>query len=148
ILYTYDNARKVIKTNLLYAYGASQGEIIWKYTYDANNNIQTIIDPVSGDTIIKVKSYDNKPNFLWGNQWIKYILNDPTSGYFPQNYFLFSVNNPLEWSINDNRSGLIIPVVNAYYTYNSKGFAIKDSVVFRDPAGDFEGVQTSVFTCY
>jgi len=147
ILYTYDNAGKVIKTNVLYVYGTSQGEIIWKYTYDNKNNIQTIIDPVSGDTIIKVKSYDNKPNFLGGNQWIKYILNDPTSGYYPMNYFLFSANNPLEWSINDNSGGLIVPVVNAYYTYNNNGFAVSDSVVFRDPGGDFAGVQTSAFTC-
>ncbi|MCY7293753.1 MAG: hypothetical protein LH615_16370 [Ferruginibacter sp.] len=147
ILYTYDNAGRVIKTNLLYVNAGVPGEIIWKYNYNTGNNIQTIIDPVSGDTIIKVKSYDNKPNFLGGNQWIKYILNDPTSGYFPMNYFLFSANNPVEWSINDNFGGLIIPVVNAYYKYNSKGYAVSDSVVFRNPAGDFSGVQTSVFNC-
>jgi hypothetical protein len=145
--FTYDEQGRMVKSDRIYVNNYAQGEVIWEYTYDIKGNVQTIMQKGETVPLFKAISYDDKPNSTGANQWIKYILNDPGSGYLALNYLLFSANNATEWSLADNFFATA-PTVNCYYTYNAGGSVTRDSVVFHDPVnGEFYDIQTNSFNC-
>lgn len=148
-IFSYDDLGRLVKSDRIYVNGYAAGEYIWKYAYDTKNNVQTIIQEGIATPIFQAKTYDDKPNFTNANQWIKYILDDPGSGYILLNYSLFSANNATQWLIADKAVGFDTPLtVDCIYKYNPTDFVIKDSIVFRDPVnGDFSDVQSNLFKC-
>lgn len=153
IIYTYDSSGRIIKYDAIY----TSSENVWQINYDTKSNVSTIIvadekGPISGfgvgDTVYKAKSYDGKPNFANANQWVKYMLPLPEMGYFLNIYLVFSANNATEWSVNDRFNAFIFHSEQAFYQYNNKGFAVKDSIISKDPVyGDYTDVQVNSFNC-
>ena len=99
---------------------------------------------INGTSYIEneASKYDDKPNFMGGNKWLKFILYN--SGVDIYYYFrMFSKNNSLEWN-QDFGDGFKYQFT-ADYEYNNYGFANKSNLHSLEFGGDFTELSSS--TC-
>lgn len=140
---TYDSKGQIIKFgtislsnpqyNAVESYEYNDMGNVTKVTYTSQNGTTSYIEN-------EVSKYDNKPNFMGGNKWLKFILYN--SGVDIFYYFrMFSKNNSLEWNI-DFGDGFKY-LFSADYEYNSYGFANKSNI--HSDFGDFTELSSS--TC-
>ncbi len=76
----------------------------WSFQYDAKHNVKKVTVkssnggtayPADGYTFAEILKYDDKPNYLGGNQWLKYIM--LRGGLDINSVILTSVNNAVDW---------------------------------------------------
>ncbi len=156
--FLYDDKGQMIRIDNINAqrpfYNSSEN-----YTYDQKGNVIKVVKAASnGGTVYdipfteyEVLSYDNKQNFLGGNQWLKYIF------FYTQlhdyEFMMFSKNNVVDWLWRPEAYSFYSP--EAYYLqsnidYNHQGFANKVNIRFFDFYGSenyFEFARTSSSTC-
>ena len=129
------------------------------YTYDQKGNVIKVVMAASnGGTIYdipfteyEVLSYDNKQNFMGGNQWLKYMFF--YTELYDYEFMMFSKNNVVDWLWRPEAYSFYFP--EAYYLqstldYNHQGFANKVNIRFFDFYGAenyFEFARTSSSTC-
>ena len=109
-IYDYDNKHNVTKVTLKSANGGTAF--------------------IPGYTEYEATKYDDKPDFMSGNQWLKYILID--AGIDQYNWMMFSVNNVVNW--HWGYQGGYNPVTSTLQ-YNAKGFATTVSLHVFDVEG-------------
>ncbi|MEO6328032.1 MAG: hypothetical protein ABIO55_03835 [Ginsengibacter sp.] len=126
--------KQVITNLLLPRYNSSetyeynnQGNVT-KVTRQAENGGTVYSDPF---TEYEVTQYDHKPNFMSGNQWLKYILSN--TGFEPFQFMMFSKNNAVDWLWGFD------PLYHVTFTstleYNPGGFASKVNLDLFDVDG-------------
>jgi hypothetical protein len=108
------------------------------YEYDENHNVAKVTwEAQNGGTVFlpaftayEVSKYDHKPNFMSGNQWIKYILmHSELDSYI---FMMFSANNAVDWHWGFQGG---FNAVTSTLEYNSDGFANKVNLHLFDVDG-------------
>ena len=125
-------------------------DITYEYKYNNNGNVISIKHiPQTGTayTEYAFTSYDNKPNFITGSIWIRYML--IYTGLDPFYQLLFSKNNPKDWTWYNSYG---IPgaheIFTSSFTYNNEGFANTVNMSVEDNVyGNFTVTRNAVSTC-
>jgi hypothetical protein len=141
---------KRISSNLLNpAYNFAQ-----TYQYNNRGNVVKVIAAAQNGgtiynpavTVFEATRYDNRYNFMSGNQWIKYLLFYSDEEDYA--YSLFSVNNTMDWKWGYN-DGSVYSVTSTL-NYNSAGFATTVNGHLFDTDGVTELVaftRNNISTC-
>lgn len=119
------------------------------FVYNQRGNVKKIIRTRDGSTPFteyRFESYDNKPNFMTGSPWTKFMLLN--TGYEPYYFLMFSENNAVNWSWKYDPSAASLNF-NSEYKYNNRGFASNVFIDLDDSDGAKYGgfTRTSCSTC-
>lgn len=129
------------------------------YDYDNKGNVKKVMMVAQNggtvyDTLFteyEVLTYDNKPNFMSGNQWLKYVFFYSELDTYV--FKMFSRNNAADWLWRPEAYKAYFP--DAYFLsdtfeYNDKGFTNKIHIRFSSFQGAedyFDALQLSSSTC-
>lgn len=125
-------------------------DITYNYKYDNTGNIKSVTHVSETGmpyTEYVFSSFDNKPNFMTGSIWMRYLLF--YDGFDPLYPLLFSRNNAKDWAwhnafniLGDDES------ITSIFTYNNEGFANTNNMNVTDNYyGDFTAVRSAFSTC-
>ncbi len=130
------------QNNLAETYTYNDMHNVTRVTWEAENG-GTVFTPVF--VAYQVSKYDNKLNFMSGNQWIKYILlHSELDAY---TFMMFSVNNAVDWHWGFQGG---YNAITSTLEYDNDGFANKVNLHLFDVDGVTELVaftRTSTSTC-
>ena len=133
-------------TNLAYPQYSGGAEI---YEYDNKHNVTKVTftgaPAAPGYIEYEATKYDDKPDFMSGNQWLKYILMN--AGIDQYSWMMFSANNVVNW--NWGYQGGYNPVTSKF-VYDAEGFATTVSLHLfdvEDGTDLLDFTRTSSSTC-
>jgi hypothetical protein len=148
--FSYNSEGQIIKIGHT-SFSSPKNNAVENYEYNASGNVTKVtFDSEDGTSSVlenKASKYDNKPNFVGGNQWLKFIMYNSGAIFIGDYFRMLSKNNVVNWTFE--YPDATYPLV-ATYEYNNEEFANKVNFSLFDidgvtNIGDFTELSSS--TC-